>query len=356
MISDYQTRLGRLGIQFPFMVGPMVGLSHVVFRELIRQYTPEGLEVLRFTEMLSTRRIPSQHLDSCDSLRHAPGEYFFIPQLLGNEEQFISTSIRKLLPAHPWGFDINMGCPVTHSLRHNWGVLLMGDLHYAAEVVRITKRHSPLPVSVKLRAGNADKIDMAYLLDFTKALEDAGADWITIHARPRDRKHHGYADWDAVAAVAAQRSIPVVANGDIQTAEDAVSLIRDYHVDGAMLARAAAARPWLIWQIAQKLGLETTPPGREGETPPDSPEAEGREYFRACHGFINLLETYYGDTPLGLKKLVFFLGIGSKWYLFGHDFLRNARRAKNLVEARRIIGDYQAKYVFPSRQRIHCFD
>jgi tRNA-dihydrouridine synthase B len=351
-----ETRLKRFDITFPFMVGPMVGLSHVVFRELIRQYTPEGVDVLRFTEMLSTRRIPSEHLDSCDQLRHAPGEGYFIPQLLGNEEKFIAPSILKLLPAHPWGFDINMGCPMSQSLRHNWGVRLMGDKHYAAEVVRITKRHSPRPVSVKLRAGNAERIDLDYLFEFTKALEEAGADWITIHSRPRAQRHQGYADWDAVARVASERSIPVVANGDIQTADDAVSLIRDYRVDGAMLARAAAARPWLIWQIAQKIGILTSPPGREGEAPPDSPEGEGREYFRACHGFINLLETYYGDTPLALRKLVFFLGIGSKWYLFGHDFLRNARRAKNLVEARQIIGDYQAKHVFPSRQRIHCFD
>src|SRR5206468_3231088 len=101
----------------------------------------------------STRRIPNERLATTNELRSAPGERFFVPQLLGNEERFIAPSINRLMQLNPWGFDINMGCPVSHSLKHNWGVRLMGDIPYAASVVRMVKRHSPLPVSVKLRGG-----------------------------------------------------------------------------------------------------------------------------------------------------------------------------------------------------------
>src|SRR5262249_20737035 len=97
-------RWGRLGIRFPFFVGPMVGVTHVAFRELIRAYPPPGLSPLLFTEMLSTRRLPSQDPYRDEILFSSPGERAFIPQLLGNEERFIAPSIEKLMRQGPWGF------------------------------------------------------------------------------------------------------------------------------------------------------------------------------------------------------------------------------------------------------------
>ena len=98
----------------------MVGLTHVAFRQLIRSYVPSGLEVLLFTEMLSSRRLPSERLDDVESLKCAPNETNLIPQLLGNEEKFIEPSIKRLMAKSPWGIDINMGCPTSHTLKHNW--------------------------------------------------------------------------------------------------------------------------------------------------------------------------------------------------------------------------------------------
>lgn len=333
------SRLNRMGIAFPFFVAPMVGVSHVAFRELIRSYTPRTLQPLLFTEMLSTRRLPNQCLYRDEILFCSPGERSFIPQLLGNEEQFIAPSIEKLMPLSPWGFDINMGCPQKKTLSHNWGVLLMGDKNYAAQVVSTTKRYSPRPVSVKLRAGAADTIDLDYLLEFTLALEDAGADWLTVHCRARGQKHSGEARWDMVGAVARQRAIPVVGNGDIQTADDAISLLRDYGADGAMIARGAMARPWILWQIAQKLGIAGDPPGREGERPPSTPEEEGREYFRALLRFSCLLQEYFGNSESALKRLKYYIVLSHRWLPFGHQFWKNTQGAKDLCEARDRIND-----------------
>lgn len=345
-------RMKHLGIEFPFMVAPMVGLSHVAFRELVRSYTPTTVKALRFTEMLSTRKLPSEKLEISNELRIAEGEEYFIPQLLGNEERFIAPSVQKLEPANPWGFDINMGCPQSHILKHNWGVRLMGDAGYAADVVRMVKRNTARPVSVKLRGGADKDVDVDYLFRFTDVLESAGLDWLTIHPRPKAAKHEGLANWGAVSEVAKRRSIPVVANGDIQTADDALHVVRDLGCDGAMIARAATVRPWILWQIAVKLGIGGVPEGSELLVPPMTPEEEGKEYFRALIRYIDLLVKYFGDDEYALQKARFFAATGSRWFLFGHSFWRVTMKAKSLKQMRDDVEAYAEQRSPAMYQRI----
>ncbi|MCX6119012.1 MAG: tRNA-dihydrouridine synthase family protein [Proteobacteria bacterium] len=316
----------------------MVGLSHVAFRELVREYTPPTMNPLRFTEMLSTRRLLSERLDDSNELMVAPGEDFFVPQLLGNEERFISASVKKLQTLKPWGFDINMGCPQTHILKHNWGVRLMGDQGYAADVVKMVKRHTNLPVSVKLRGGADKDVNLDYLRDFTGCLEDAGLDWLTIHPRPKAAKHEGLANWSVVEDIARVRRIPVVANGDIQTADDAIHVVQQLGCSGAMIARAAAARPWILWQIGVKLGIEQ--PIFEGKKVPETPEEEATEYYRAVLRFIDILIHFFGDTEYSLQKARFFIATGSRWFLFGHSFWRISMKAKSLEDMKTAIRIY----------------
>ena len=328
----------------------MVGLSNVAFRELIRSYVPTGIQALRFTEMLSSRRIPSERLDEAEALRCAPNESFFVPQLLGNEERFIVPSVKKLLLQRPWGIDINMGCPTSHTLKHNWGVLLMGNKEYAADVVKMTKGQTTLPVSVKLRSGLGSDDSLDYLSNFTDALESAGADWLTVHCRPSGQGHKGEANWERVGELAKRRSIPVVANGDIQTADDAISVISDYGADGAMIGRGATARPWMLWQIAEKLGFPGAPEGREGEKAPS--ENEGQEYFRACIRYLGLLDQYFLDTPFALRKFHFFVANGVHFFQFGHAFWKVTTKAKSLAQAKEIVANYATKNSHPMTLRV----
>jgi tRNA-dihydrouridine synthase len=334
------------------MVAPMVGLTNVAFRELIRFYTPPSVEPLTFTEMLSTRRLPDEKLSTTNELKTAPGESHFIPQLLGNEEKYIGPSVKKLLEVNPWGFDINMGCPVSHTLRHNWGVRLMGDAQYAARVVEFTKNQSKRPLSVKLRGGTGDSESVEYLLAFTEALERAGADWITIHPRPRAQQHKGNANWSLIKEVSAARKIPVVANGDIQTADDALKLLREYSADGAMIARAATARPWIMWQITQRLGILESPRGGILRNCPWTPEEEGREYIHACLKLIELMKQYFVDDTYILEKFRFFAATGARWYQFGHAFWKMTTKAKSVQELSTFIEDFGAKSENHSYDRV----
>ena len=338
------SRFSKLNISFPFFIAPMVGLSHVAFRELIHSYTPKNVNAIRFTEMLSTRRIPNEKIETTNELRIAENESYFIPQLLGNEEKYIGPSIEKLSDKNPFGFDINMGCPVSHTLKHNWGVRLMGDISYAADVVRIAKKYSTLPISVKLRGG-ADKIeDENYLLSFTSALEQNGADFITIHGRTRAQKHNGEANWGLVSRVRQKLSLPVIANGNIQTSFDAIDVIKNFGCDGAMIARAACARPWILWQIAEDLNNHVTPSGFEGRKAPRTPQEESKEYGEACLKFLHILQKYFHQEDYILERFRFFVATGARWFQFGHYFWKLTMRAKTVHDLELAVRDFNSSY------------
>ncbi len=347
-----KTRLAQLGLDFPLMVAPMVGLTHVAFRRLLRRYTPEGLNPLLFTEMLSTRRLPSERIDKVDELRVSSGESHFVPQLLGNEETFIAASIKKLLPLEPWGFDINMGCPAKQTLKHNWGVRLLGDADYAARVVEMTKRHSPLPVSVKMRCGQ-DKADELFLENFTARLESAGADWLTVHARTQAQKHKGEADWGLIGTLAPKRKIPLVVNGDVQTAADVLSIFRDHAIDGVMIGRAATARPWILWQVAHAFGYTKPPLAFPNQKPPEGPEAEGREFLIAMLAFIDYLEEHFALEDTRLRRLRFHVVNAHKWFVFGHAYYSRCMKSKSLHEARIMTEETLERFQFPMSSRIN---
>ncbi|MCB0379123.1 MAG: tRNA-dihydrouridine synthase family protein, partial [Bdellovibrionales bacterium] len=205
-------------LNFPVTLAPMVGLSHCAFRQVVREYLPEGAVTLWPSEMLNSRRIPHENLHNIPESRRMPDENFWMPQILANEEEKIAQSLVKLYAYGAQGIDINMGCPVQKALKHNYGVALMGDKDYAAQVVRTTVKHSHGPVSVKLRAVESEK--KSQWLEFVKALEEAGANWLVLHPRTSAQKRRGQADWDQVQRLNEEIKIPVIGNGDIQTCDD----------------------------------------------------------------------------------------------------------------------------------------
>ena len=336
------SRLSRLRlpggrrVNFPVLLAPMVGLSHVAFRALVRTYLPAGASTLLFTEMLSSRRLPSERVGATPQTYVLEGEIDLIPQLLANEERFIRDSLRKLEAIRPAGIDINMGCPVKKALAHNWGVALMGDIDYAARVVAVTRRCTDLPLSVKMRSGLSQ--NLPYLLDFVRAMESSGADWITLHPRLQSQGRRGRADWEAIARARDVVRIPVVGNGDVQTAEDVLRMGAETGCDGVMVARAATARPWIFWQVGESLGLPP-PPGREGQRAPRTPGEEGAEYRRALLFFVDQLEKWFVPAE-ALKRLRFHVAWSHKWLPFGHHLWAEMSRVQDLPAARAAVGRF----------------
>lgn len=316
-------------VNFPVSLAPMVGMSHLGLRRLVRRYQPVGARTIWPTEMLSSWRLPKEELGATAETLKDPDEAGLVPQILGNEEEPIRESVRKLVDWGAVGIDINMGCPVKKALRHNYGVALMGDPDYAAEVVRMTVRHAGVPVSVKLRAGLQN--DMEFLIKFTRGLQEAGASWITLHPRLGAMKRRGAADWSQIKTVREELRISVIGNGDVQTCDDVFSMLGQTGCDAVMVGRALAARPWMMWQVGEKLGF-APPPGFEGAAP-STMEEEGREYGRATLFFIETLEELFSFEE-GFKRLKFHQRMTCGWMEFGHALQAACSRAKSYADLR----------------------
>jgi tRNA-dihydrouridine synthase B len=314
-------------INFPFCLAPMVGLSHVVFRSLLRDYLPEEAVTLWPSEMLNSRKLPHEIFEQVPETQKSDDESFWVPQILGNDEESIGASVRRLADWGAEGIDINMGCPVKKALRHNYGVALMGDQEYAADVVRMTVRHSSLPVSVKLRAGETGELPS--LIQFVQKLERAGASWLTFHPRTAEQKRRGKADWSQIKVLRENLNIPLIGNGDIQTADDAFAMMDQTDVPIVMIGRALTARPWMLWQIGSRLGLKN-PKGRMGSAP-STPEEEANEYGVFLQKMWFMMSERWA-FPYANRKFQFFIRMSSVWLDFGHTLYADVTKAKDKTE------------------------
>lgn len=340
---DYLNRAIPAGrVNFPLSLAPMVGLTHVAARAMVRRYLPEGAITFWPTEMLSSWRLPREEMGATAETLKNSDESDLVPQILGNEEEPIRLSVAKLAEWGAIGVDINMGCPVAKALKHNYGVALMGDPDYAAKVVRMTVRHSSVPVSVKLRAGLQS--DPEFLLRFVRGLENAGAAWITLHPRVGHMKRRGAADWTQIQLVRNSLSIPVIGNGDVQNTEDVWAMLEQTGCDGVMVGRALLARPWLLWQVGEKLGF-SNPQGFNG-SPPRTPEEEGREYGRAALFMLGELERHFTWED-GAKRFRFYIRMTMGWLEFGQHLFSLVTRAKSYEELRQALFRF-----FESEQRM----
>ncbi len=316
-------------VNFPLCLAPMVGLTHVALREVMREYLPQGAYTLWPTEMLNSRRIPGENLEKTPETMRAAHEPGLVPQILGNEEQPIADSVKRLVEWGAEAIDINMGCPVQKALKHNYGVALMGDPSYAAEVVRMTVKNSPVPVSVKLRAVGSGK-EFDELLSFVSGLRNSGAAWVCLHPRTAAQKRRGSADWDQIRQLHQAVDFPVIGNGDIQTSEDALNMLSETGCDMAMAGRGLAASPWMLWQLGEDLGF-SVPEGKEGLKAPRTPEEEGAEYGRFLVKLIERCRHYFGED-LAMRKVRFYVRTTSVWLMFGQSLIGLCAKAQSTDE------------------------
>lgn len=326
-------------INFPLCLAPMVGITHWAIRKAVRDYLPQDARTIWPTEMLSSWSLPKEDLARTYETYKSADEDFLVPQILGNEEIPIQKSVQKLIEWGAAGIDINMGCPVKKALRHNYGVALMGDPAYAAAVVGMTKKNSPLPVSVKLRAGLQN--DRDFLLNFIKGLQDAGADWVTLHPRVASQQRRGKADWEQLKFVREQLSIPVIGNGDVQIADDVFRMLEETSCDMVMVGRALVTRPWMLWQVGERLGFKT-PRGKENQKAPVTPDEEAKEGHKYL---LNVIKNFREIAWLypeekGLVKFRFLLRMTQGWYDFGHELWAISTRVQNFDQLEEGINQF----------------
>ena len=240
-------QIGNLPVDMPVALGPMAGVTDWAFRTVCARLGA-GITV---TEMVSSRALVYKDKKSAALLRKNEGSLCGA-QIFGNDPAIMAEAAVLALEISGCDFlDINMGCPMPKIANSGDGCGLMRTPELAGQIVTAVKSAVRVPVTVKCRLG-WDKGSIN-VLDFTKRMEQSGADMITVHGRTRSMLYSGVADWDMITRVKQQLSIPVLANGDIVSGESAVKCLRRTGADGIMIGRATFGDPWIFAEVSAAL-------------------------------------------------------------------------------------------------------
>lgn len=249
-------KIGSVEIQTPLALAPMAGVTDLAFRTICRRLGA-GYTI---TEMVSAKALCYQDKKSIPLMTLAQGEHPAAVQLFGSDPETMERAAAIVMErARPDIIDINMGCPVPKVVKSGDGSALMREPKKAAQIAQAVIRGAAgAPVTVKTRTG-WDKGSIN-CVEFCKELEDAGVSAVAIHGRTRTQMYSGRADWNVIRAVKQALSIPVIANGDVFSGEEAAHILRYTGADMAMIGRGAFGNPWIFQQAKAALAGEPVPP------------------------------------------------------------------------------------------------
>ena len=256
-ITNSSSNVVKSLISSKVSLAPMAGITDYVLRSLVRKHSKSCLLT---TEMISSEaltQVKETDMVARDD-NHSPISY----QLSGHKPQMIA-SCANYLQKFADMIDINMGCPVNKVVKGTDGCALMRNPKLAQEIVRTVKSQITIPLSVKFRLGYT--FDELNYVEFGQQMQEAGADFITIHGRTRSQMYSGHADWKKIAELKRNVDIPVFANGDVVSIETAIQCLEESEADGVAIGRGALGDPTLIGRIEKYLntGEYISPPSLE---------------------------------------------------------------------------------------------
>lgn len=245
--------IGNVKIENNVFLAPMAGITDKPFREICRRF---GAGMV-YSEMISAKGLYYNDKKTA-SLMDMTGEKPCAIQIFGSEPEIMAEIIPKVMEFKPDIIDINMGCPAPKIVNNGDGSALMKTPELMGKIMRAVTDASPVPVTAKIRKGWEE--DNSLLC--AKILEDNGASAVAVHGRTREEFYGGKADWGVITRIKQELKIPVIGNGDIFSAEDAIRMFEQTGCDGVMVARGAQGNPWLFKEINEliKTGEVKTAP------------------------------------------------------------------------------------------------
>jgi tRNA-dihydrouridine synthase B len=255
--------IGPVKVDPPILQAPMAGFTNYAFRQVVREFGGAGLQA---TEMVNAKGFvwldehEAEHPDRLWGVKDEPRP--LAVQIWDNDPETLARVGSRL--AREYGVsvvDINFGCPVRQVTEkaHSGSYLLRDPERMGRIIERVVAACAPTPVTAKIRLGCTR--DTVNAIDVARVGEGAGAAALTVHGRTAQDFFKGSADWDRISSIKPHlRRIPLIGNGDLDSAAKVVEAMRRYDVDGVMIARASLGRPWLFAQAAAALKGEPIPP------------------------------------------------------------------------------------------------
>jgi tRNA-dihydrouridine synthase B len=238
-------KIGKIQLAPPFALAPMAGMTDTAFRRLVKRRGGCGLVV---TEMVSSEGLVRGIDRTLEYAEYTEEERPVSIQIFGGDPAKMAAAAQVVEGMGADIVDVNMGCPVAKIANHNAGCSLMREPEHAADVVRAMARAVKIPVTVKMRAGwDATAINAP---DLAKRIEDAGASAVAVHGRTAAQSYSGSSDWDLIAHVASQLSIPVFGSGDCIEPSQLVDKMNGGPISGVLVGRGALRNPWIFEQAA----------------------------------------------------------------------------------------------------------
>ena len=278
-------RIGPLLIDPPVLQAPMAGFTNYAFRQIVREFGGVGLQATEMVHAKGFLWLEEVENELPDRLWGVKDEARPLAvQIWDNEPETLAAVGAKL--AHEFGVsvvDINFGCPVKQVTEkaHSGSYLLRFPERMHAIIERVVAACAPTPVTAKIRLGCTRKT--ANASEVAQVVESAGAAALTCHGRVAEDFFKGSADWDRIAEIKSYlKRIPLIGNGDLNSAEAVVEAFRRYPVDGVMIARAALNKPWLFAQAHAALAGQPIPPD---PTPEEERALLLRHYGLVCDRF-----------------------------------------------------------------------
>jgi nifR3 family TIM-barrel protein len=328
-------QIGRHTIESPVVLAPMAGITNRAFRRLCRQYGDAGLgrpgvtgaTSLYVSEMVTSRALVERTPKSMQLIEHDPDESLRSIQLYGVDPATVGAAVRMLVSeGRADHIDLNFGCPVPKVTRRGGGAALpwKTDL-FRAIVSHAVKEAVPydVPVTVKMRKG----IDSDHLtfLEAGRIAEGEGVAAVALHARTASQAYSGQADWSAIKALKeVVTSIPVLGNGDIWSAQDALEMVEATGCDGVVVGRGCLGRPWLFTDLASAFA---------GVTARVQPTLG--QVAQTLRRHTEYLTEFYGSEQKACRDIRKHIA----WYLKGFPAGRDVRHRLGLVDSMAVLDD-----------------